>query len=166
MGDFRTNTIADVFFSYHRPDTIHDTMFSRTRKFAEPVSWIGKTPRLERFSTLGSAIYHLHDFTLFTYVQNKNGDSRMKLIEEWSFALFNIETSVNNINKFKPFSANDILPTGGIIGQIRLSIRCFGSFLNYVPWVHCSFARQFAHAPCSVKACAFKTPATLNRPCS
>ena len=32
--------------------------------------------------------------------------------------------------------------------------------------IHCSFACQYAYASCLGRACAFKTPATLHRPCS
>ena len=32
--------------------------------------------------------------------------------------------------------------------------------------IHCYFAQQFVHASCLVRACAFKTLATLHKPCS
>ena len=40
-----------------------------------------------------------------------------------------------------------------------------GSMRTQHSKIHCSFARQFARAPCLVRACTFKTPVILHRPC-
>ena len=87
MGDFCTDTIADVF-SYHRSDKINDTML------ATQFIWTRNLQLAARFT-----------YTVAWFYMCLNGDSQTKLNEESSdlFALFFSPTILEE------FSDNSIL---------------------------------------------------------